>query len=97
LSAHAIEGRFRGIVSREDVAIGKPHPEPYLKASAALGSAPSEVLALEDSHAGVASAHAAGCMTIMVPDLLQPNDDIRAKVQVVASLHDVLELLNRAS
>jgi HAD superfamily hydrolase (TIGR01509 family) len=92
--AHALTDRFGAVVTRADCANGKPHPEPYLKASAALGAAPADVLALEDSHAGVTSAHAAGCMTVMIPDLLDANDDMRAKaLLIVESLHDVRALL----
>src|SRR5262245_51285183 len=72
LGAHALAGRFRSVVTRLDVANTKPHPEPFLKAAAELGVAPINVLALEDSHTGVRAAHAAGCMTIMAPDLLAP-------------------------
>ncbi|MBC7768780.1 MAG: HAD family phosphatase [Phycisphaerales bacterium] len=92
-AAHGLGGRFRAIVTRQDCIDGKPHPEPYLNASRLLGAAPINVLALEDSHAGVRSAHAAGCMTMMIPDLLAPNDEMRKKARVVASLHDVLALL----
>jgi HAD superfamily hydrolase (TIGR01509 family) len=96
-SAHGLAHRFRAIVTRQDCTDGKPHPEPYLKAAALLGAAPGDVLALEDSHAGVRSAHAAGCMTIMIPDLLPANEDMRARVvQIAASLHDVIELLPAA-
>jgi HAD superfamily hydrolase (TIGR01509 family) len=92
-SAHGLSDRFAAVVTRQDVENGKPDPEPYLKASALLGVAPMDVLALEDSHAGVRSAHAAGCMTIMVPDLLPPDEEMRTKARVVPSLHDVLTLL----
>jgi HAD superfamily hydrolase (TIGR01509 family) len=92
-AAHGLADRFAAVVTRQDVENGKPDPEPYLKASALLGSAPMDVLALEDSHAGVRSAHAAGCMTVMVPDLLEPTDEQRAQALVVTSLHDVLRLL----
>jgi HAD superfamily hydrolase (TIGR01509 family) len=94
--AHTLTDRFRHIVTRDDVEHGKPHPEPYLKASTALGHAPGDVLAIEDSPTGVASAHAAGLMTIMVPDLIQPDDETRSRVlHVGASLHDVLALLQQ--
>ena len=92
-AAHALTPRFRAVVTRQDVTEGKPHPEPYLHASKLLGFEPGDVLALEDSYAGVSSAHAAGCMTVMVPDLLAPNDDTRAKALVVTSLNDVRGLL----
>jgi len=92
-AAHALTPRFRAVVTRQDVVEGKPHPEPYLHASKLLGFEPSEVLALEDSYAGVASAHAAGCMTVMVPDLLPATDDTRAKALVVTSLNDIRGLI----
>ncbi len=92
-AAHRITPRFRAVVTRQDVVEGKPHPEPYLHASKLLGFAPGDVLALEDSYAGVSSAHAAGCMTVMTPDLLPATDEMRAKALVVTSLHDVRALL----
>jgi HAD superfamily hydrolase (TIGR01509 family) len=94
-AAHGLAGRFSAIVTRQDVTNGKPDPEPYLKASALLGFSPCDVLALEDSYAGVRSAHAAGCMTVMAPDLLEPDEEMRAKARVVSSLHDVVTLLER--
>ncbi len=69
---------FRAIVTRDDVTHPKPHPEPYLLASSLLGLSPQACIAVEDSHAGVRSAHAAGLQTIMVPDLIEPNSEIRA-------------------
>ena len=40
--AHLPEGSFRAIVTGDSVVRGKPHPEPYLTAAAALGArAPS--------------------------------------------------------
>ncbi|MBK8543903.1 MAG: HAD family phosphatase [Caulobacteraceae bacterium] len=92
-SAHRLGTRFRAVVTRQDVIEGKPHPEPYLCASKLLGAEPQNVLALEDSYAGVTSAHAAGCMTVMVPDLLLATDDMRAKALVVVSLTDVRALI----
>jgi HAD superfamily hydrolase (TIGR01509 family) len=92
-TAHALTARFHTVVTRQDVINGKPDPEPYLKASAALGLAPIDVLALEDSHAGVRSAHAAGCMTVMIPDLLAADEEMRAKARVLTGLQDVLALI----
>jgi HAD superfamily hydrolase (TIGR01509 family) len=93
-AAHALTDRFRAVVTRQDCVEGKPHPEPYLTASRLLGASPGDVLALEDSYAGVQSACDAGCMTVMVPDLLQATETERGRALVVSSLSDVLELLN---
>ena len=87
-------GRFHAVIANEDCAQGKPHPEPYLNAARALGLDPADCLALEDSYSGVRSAHAAGMMTVMVPDLLPATDEIRDIGTAVAeSLHQVREAL----
>jgi HAD superfamily hydrolase (TIGR01509 family) len=92
-AAHGLTDRFRAVVTRQDCVEGKPHPEPYLNAARLLGAAPMDVLALEDSYAGVRSAVDAGCMTVMVPDLLAATDEQRAQALVLTSLHDVHVLL----
>lgn len=94
-AAHGLTSRFRAVVTRDDVANGKPDPEPYLKAARLLGFAPMDVLALEDSHPGVRSAHAAGCMTVMIPDLLSADAEMHDKARIVTSLLDVRALLQR--
>lgn len=91
--AHNLADRFRAVVTRQDVVNGKPDPEPYQKASDLLGFAPLDVLAIEDSHAGVRAAYAAGCITVMIPDLLAPDDEMHAKARVLTSLADVRALL----
>lgn len=75
---------FVTIIGGDDVANGKPHPEPYATAAARLGIAPGAALALEDSHNGIMAAHAAGVPVIMVPDLLPVTPDIRPRVLAVA-------------
>lgn len=59
---------LHGIVSADDVLVGKPDPEAYLRALALLdGSLPAEeVLAFEDTEVGVASAKAAGLRVVGV-------------------------------
>lgn len=94
LGASGIIPRFHAIVARGDYANGKPHPEPYLTAAQKLGVDPQFCLALEDSHNGIRSAHGAGMMTIMVPDLLEATEEIRGLcVHVADTLHDVRALL----
>ncbi len=86
--------RFHAIVAHGDYARGKPHPDPFLKAAQAIGLDPRSCLALEDSHNGVRAAHAAGMMTVMVPDLQPPSDEIESLcVAVMASLHQVRDAL----
>ena len=94
LTATGIFGRFDTIVASGDYARGKPAPDPYLTAASRLGIDPADCLALEDSHNGVRAAHAAGMMTVMVPDLLPATDEIRRLcVGVADSLHTVAQWL----
>ncbi|WP_417307814.1 HAD family hydrolase [Devosia sp.] len=88
LGGAGILDRFDTVVSRDDVINPKPHPEPYLTAAGRLGIAPELCLAVEDSHTGVRAAVAAGMQTIMVPDIVHPNEEI------IALCHDVLESLH---
>jgi HAD superfamily hydrolase (TIGR01509 family) len=98
LEVAGIVGRFERIVTRDDVSRGKPDPEPYLTAAAGLGVRPEACLALEDSHTGVRAAHAAGMRVIMVPDLLQPTEEMHDKAhRIVQSLHEVIAFLNEGS
>lgn len=78
---------FDTIVTRLDVSKGKPHPEPFLTAAERLGVNPTQCIAFEDSHNGVRSASAAGLATVMVPDMLDPTDEIADMcVAIVPSL-----------
>jgi sugar-phosphatase len=52
------------LVAADDVAQGKPHPEPYLKGADLLGVNPAECLVIEDAPAGIQSAHAGGMKVI---------------------------------
>jgi len=86
--------RFDAIVTRDEVERGKPHPDLYLRAAKEIGVAPANCLALEDSYNGIRSASAAGVAVIMVPDLLAPTDEMRAKcATIVADLLAVLPLI----
>lgn len=94
LGQHGLRERFDAIVARGDYARGKPEPDPFLKAAEALQVEPKHCLALEDSHNGIRAAHAAGMMAVMVPDLIQPTQEIRALcVRIVESLHEVQGLI----
>jgi HAD superfamily hydrolase (TIGR01509 family) len=61
------EGSFDALVCGDEVAHGKPHPEPYELAAKLLGFAPEQTLAIEDSPTGATSAEAAGCQVLVVP------------------------------
>jgi beta-phosphoglucomutase-like phosphatase (HAD superfamily) len=94
LGPHSLVDRFDALITRDVQTRGKPHPEPFLRAAEALGVAPADCLALEDSHNGVRSAASAGMMTVMVPDMLDPTEEMRTlTVRIARDLHEVRELL----
>ena len=94
LGPSGLTRRFQTIVAAGDYVRGKPNPDPFLTAAARLGVDPAACLALEDSHNGVRAAHAAGMMTIMVPDLLEATSEMRSLcVAVEDTLHGVRALL----
>lgn len=92
-----LKERFNAVVSGDQVENGKPAPDIFLRAANLLNISPGDCLVLEDSEAGVKSAHAAGMTPIMVPDLKPPSKEIRQiAFHVADSLHDVRELLAKA-
>ena len=81
------DGTFTAVVTGDQVADGKPHPEAYLTAAARLGVDPSACVAIEDSPTGLASAEAAGCVVVAVPRHV-PVDPAPRR-QFVDSLNDL--------
>lgn len=57
---------FDTIIDPATLAAGKPAPDIFLAAAAALGAAPAEMLGVEDAPAGVEAIHAAGMKAVGV-------------------------------
>lgn len=94
LGPHGLLHRFQRLCSGAQVAHGKPEPDIYLFGAACLGLKPEVCIAVEDSPAGVLSAYRAGCMTVMVPDLDQPDADTEKRLFAKAdSLKDFIEII----
>lgn len=68
---------FTEIISGTEVQHGKPSPDIFLLAARRLGFDPQECLVFEDSENGVKAGHQAGCFTVMIPDLIEPSEEIR--------------------
>jgi beta-phosphoglucomutase len=93
LDAAGLRHVFSAIVGADDVAHGKPHPEPYLSAMAGLaakaaGLRPASCLVFEDAVGGIAGALAAGMRVIGVAHSLPPSQ-LEAAHLVVQSLAEV--------
>ena len=63
------------IVSNEDVAKAKPHPDIYLKAASELGVSPDRCLVVEDNLHGIKAAEAAGCHLLVVQNIMEVQLD----------------------
>ena len=85
---------FTAIVSGQHVAHSKPDPEIFLLTAQKLNVEPSRCLVLEDSYNGVRAGAAGGFVTVMVPDLVPADDEMkRLYTMECASLEEVLEKL----
>ncbi len=80
LSLNGLWDYFDETVCGGEVVNGKPEPDIYELAAKKLGFKPEECLAFEDSPNGVTSAYRAGCITVMVPDLDEPTQELMSMV-----------------
>lgn len=93
-----IKDYFQAIVTGDMVEHSKPLPDIYLIACRELGVKPDEAYAVEDSPNGIRSAHAAGMCPLMVPDMLQPDEEMeRLSHRIFRNLAEVLEFMKRES
>lgn len=87
---------FDRIISAHMVKNGKPKPDVYIYAVEQLGLIPDECIAVEDSPNGVLSASAAGCKTVMIPDLSEPDEQLEALLYAkCANPAELIELLGK--
>jgi sugar-phosphatase len=62
------------MVTADDVTLGKPNPEPYLKGAQILGFDPNDCVVLEDAPSGLKAAKAAGCRSFGIPTTYRPEE-----------------------
>jgi HAD superfamily hydrolase (TIGR01509 family) len=91
LELSGLDRFFKATVSSEEVARGKPAPDVYLEACRRLDVESTRAAAVEDSHAGIASAKAAGMRVIAIPNpSFPPGDDALANADLVLRSLDEL-------
>ncbi len=85
---------FDILVCGDMVINGKPHPEVFLKAANKLGLKTDECIGLEDSINGIKSLYNANMKAIMIPDLIEPTDEIKPMIyKVCRDLREVVNLI----
>lgn len=82
------------IASGEEVENGKPAPDVFLLAAERLNISPENCLVLEDSKFGIKAANSANMRVIMVPDSIEPDEEImKLTYKIVANLSEVVTIL----
>ena len=86
---------FDGRIFGNMITKSKPAPEIYEKACQAIGVEPKDAIALEDAPSGVQSAYNAGLRVVMIPDMVQPTEEVGALTFAVKNnLLEVIELVD---
>lgn len=91
LERAGIRKYFSVIVTGDMVEHSKPQPDIYLLACEKLSVKPEEAYAVEDSPNGIRSAHAAGMKPIMVPDMIEPDEEMKELSFLICK--DLLEVM----
>lgn len=89
---NSVRDYFVDAVGGDEVEHSKPNPDIFLKALEKLGTTKEETLILEDSLNGVRAAYSAGIPVIMIPDLIDPNDE--AKEKALSIEEDLLKVID---
>ncbi len=83
---------FDEVVTGDMVTKSKPEPDIYLLACEKVGVTPKSAYAIEDSYNGIRSAYRGGLRPIMVPDLLQADDEMEGIAEaVIENLEGVIK------
>ncbi len=86
--------RFDHVVAGDHVKMGKPHPEPYLKAAGALDVDPSECLVVENAPFGIESAKRAGMRCVAISTSL-PRGYLGKADAITDDLSGIINILKR--
>jgi beta-phosphoglucomutase len=81
LEPTGVANLFEAVLAGDEVSQGKPHPEPYARAAAALGLPPDECLAVENATLGIRSARAAGMNCVALETTLAADELVGAGAQ----------------
>ena len=91
-----LENPFSVVVTGDTLEHSKPDPEIFLRAARGMNVPIQECMIIEDSFNGVIAGSAAGAITVMVPDMVQPTPEMRAKAYAVSgSLLEIIPLIKK--
>ncbi len=85
---------FEDLVGGDDISRGKPFPDIFIEASRRIDVKPEDCFVFEDSINGIKAAYAAHTKPIMIPDLIEPTDEITSMIyKRFSSLDEAIPLI----
>lgn len=81
---------FDAIIGGDMVEHSKPEPDIFLRAAEKIEVQPDNCCVIEDSYNGIFAASTAGMFSIMIPDMLPPNEEMKKKANMI--LDDLYQL-----
>lgn len=94
LKAAGIYDYFDEVIGGDMVAKSKPEPDIFLEAAKRLGVSPDKAFVIEDSFNGIRAAFNAKCVPVMVPDMIEPDEEMNGKAVIICkSLLEVRDFL----
>lgn len=86
---------FETLICGDMVEKSKPEPDIFLKAAESLDVNPQDCIVIEDSYNGIRAASKACMFPIMVPDMIEPDEEMRHLAKAIFSdLYEVRDFLN---
>lgn len=91
-----MRGYFSRVISGNGLEHGKPEPDIFLYAADQLEADPEDCVVVEDGFNGVRAGKAAGMTTVMIPDQVLPDEEMRSLADVILpSMEDLPEWLEK--
>lgn len=87
---------FSKVISGNGLEHGKPEPDIFLYAADQLEADPGDCIVVEDGFNGVRAGKAAGMLTIMIPDQVLPDAEMKATADIILkSMEELPEVLSQ--
>lgn len=98
LRQYGLRKYFDKVITSDDVYMGKPHPEPYIRSVRSMYTRPTESLVFEDSKAGVRSALGAHCAVMALTSSYHDEETFKNlnSTFVVSSWYEAPDIIEAA-
>jgi len=77
LDSSGIKKYFNATTCGDEIKRSKPEPDIFLETAKKVNCKPENCVVLEDSKNGITAAYRAGMLAIMVPDMVEPGEEIK--------------------